>query len=241
MEMKQSFCLFLGILCLAVLASIPTSAGTTAWDLAEDFTLASNPNGEWEYGQVLLDGLGNPSLRLFTTIQNDIYPGHFGPGQSGWGINLFKSPAGAILMDLPAGRVGGHSGGDGTGCRWTAPRDMVVNITGGAWKMWPAEPVFISVWVKGTRLINEYMLPTWSTVYNSGNPWTFAQMMTEQGGDPAVLQNVSFAAGEQIYFRVGPNDWTGLDLTITEVPEPATLGALSVGLVGLLGLIRRRR
>ncbi|MBI2842510.1 MAG: carboxypeptidase regulatory-like domain-containing protein, partial [Armatimonadetes bacterium] len=57
-------------------------------------------------------------------------------------------------------------------------------------------------------------LPTWSTVYNSGNPWTFAQMMTEQGGDPAVLQNVSFAAGEQIYFRVGPNDWTGLDLTI---------------------------
>lgn len=226
--------------------AIAGMAQAASWDLATNFTLASNPNGAWEYGAVLVDGSGNPSLSLFTTIYNDIFPSLFKPGQSGWGYSLMKSPNGAVTgispyMDLPAGRVGGHSGGDGTGCRWTAPSDMVVNITGGAWKMWPAEPVFISVWVKGTRLINEYMLPTWSTVYNSGNPWTFAQMMTEQGGDPAVLQNVSFAAGEQIYFRVGPNDWTGLDLTITEVPEPATLGALSVGLVGLLGLIRRRR
>ncbi len=58
------------------------------------------------------------------------------------------------------------------------------------------------------------------------------------------MSNISIAAGDWIDFAIhryddsSGNDWCGLQATITEVPEPMTIGLLTLG---GLALLRRRR
>lgn len=172
------------LICLSVLVACPSWAAT--WDLAADFSYTANPNGPWTYGGVT-ETAGVPSISAFTLVQTGIWPGDFGPGQDQWSsgshMGLMKGVGGAITVDLPAGRCAGHAL---TGCRWIAPKNASVKIVGDSWKLRNNDAAYITVWVKGVKIINNYHVPNQSGTCNSTTPYTFEQMITDQGGNPTL-------------------------------------------------------
>ncbi|MHB9036774.1 MAG: carboxypeptidase regulatory-like domain-containing protein [Armatimonadota bacterium] len=81
----------------------------------------------------------------------------------------------------------------------------------------------VSLWVKGQWLIDSYQVPNHDAPHNSGAITSFATMIEAQFGDPAALQNISFAAGDEVYVQINGNDFTGLDFTIAGPGSPSTI------------------
>ena len=125
------------------------------------------------------------------------------------------------------------------GFSWTAPYEVTVNITGGAWMARSNSGVAVNMWIKGAKAINWMTLPGaqgqfMQTEWLSSNPYPWSRMISDPGGDPTVLNNVHFNAGQKIYVEGGGSDLWGMNFAVTEVvPEPSALCALSAGLVGL--------
>lgn len=231
------------VIAIACLAFAGTAQATT-WDLAADFSDTANPNGPWAYGEVIATA-GVPSLTVYTNHTGEFDGGDWGPHQPAWYSSgpwywsMLKSIGGAPSLDCPVGRVGGHAH---TGFQWTAPEAMTASLLGGAWKMRNSDAGYITLWIKGVKLIDHLRVKDQSVTCNSTTPYDFATMIADQSGNAAALYNISFAQNDTIYVQVDGNDFTGLDATITTdvVPEPSALCALSAGLFGLLGIIRRR-
>lgn len=60
------------------------------------------------------------------------------------------------------------------------------------------------------------------------------------------VSNLSVAAGDKLYLRVGNNGASGYDdtrftMTVTSVPEPATIAMLATGFIGFLAYAWRKR
>ncbi|MHB9036776.1 MAG: hypothetical protein ACYC64_08920, partial [Armatimonadota bacterium] len=214
---------------LLAVASLP--AASLTWDLAADFSESVNPSGPWAYGEVLVDGSGAPSLNVFGGQYTSFEPADFGSGQKAWyGTSgcpwywtMMKSKGTSAALDFPAGRCGGHAH---TGVRWTAPISTTVNIQGAVWKLRNSDSTFVSLWVKGTKRIDHMRVPDQGSSCNSSNPYSFAEIIQDAGCSASVLLSVHVNAGDEIYVQIDGNDYTGLDLTISEVPaSPAVAGA----------------
>jgi hypothetical protein len=252
--------------CVAVAATTlytSVSWGAT-YDLADDWSDASNPAGPWTYGTRSGSGIF-AAFALHVPSYINVGPSAFVAPQPAWthcantGNNgcpegLAQSIGVAIAgVDFPSGRVGGHTPVAGAlAVQWTAPSSGVVDISGGTW-MWldfEGRRLVHSLYLNGVSIFESVLIPTYLSGTTSANPLSFTQSVIAVGGTADALRGIAISAGDTITWATqelpGSVEWVaGIDLTISLVPEPAS-GAL--GLVGLLTLsawrakdIRRRR
>lgn len=72
-----------------------------------------------------------------------------------------------------------------------------------------------------------------SLIYDSGTPITYT---TTGGGNFFSYNEIAFSNG----FGANPVAFNIDNVTVTTVPEPSAMGLMSLGAVGMLGLVRRR-
>jgi len=127
-------------------------------------------------------------------------------------------------LDFPKSRCGGHGE---TGVCWTAPKDGVVDISGGAWKIRQSQKTFLTLWVKGEKLISDAPINGGSRnryqfgqmindqIRNlEGRREDFAEIIVNQASGSDALKNIAVKRGDKIYAQIRGADYTGLDLTI---------------------------
>lgn len=220
------------------------------WDVATDFSLGSNPNGDWSYGLCRNNGTG------FTTLGQTDANGYGEPGLNTWywwqygnGLpSVYHNTSNGTIFGIAPGGVGMHPYfNDGIGSYdhsvvlWTAPAtgdyqfNLSWNYVGGGDGVTPSVTRNISGTGAGpTTLIDSWQLnnlaPT-ATWLQSGNAPIY-----------------SLAAGETMAFAVNnglANDYggdgTAISLNITVVPEPSTFALLAGALVCGAVLVRSRR
>ncbi len=228
---------------LALLAVLAVAASTahagSLYDVAADFSVASNPNGVWSYGYEnslgsslqLYDvstsqGGGIPGLEAWNSSQLDVL------GTPGIGYNSTASDITSGTDFFPAHGVVFAPGPNGQYCviRWTSPTagtyDLLTAFSGNDF-VFPTS-TDVHVLLDGTSLF-------------SGGVYVF-------GPAASFTDTISVKAGDTIDFAVGIGsdgsfigDNTGISATISTfsgVPEPGSLTLLGSGFLALLAGIR---
>jgi len=235
-RMIRKLCLVTAVLALLCLSA----ASAYAWDVSNDFSTGSNPNGEWAYGgwwdNVFHSGTSITDHRGYAGLNGwgneDDAPTYYTPyvvqnTNSSTIENLFGA------FDLASQAVYMHPGnqGDEGTIRWTAPSAgsysvsltfTKLDLVNGA----PLDTQIVSIY-QGSTLLGS------STLSASNQLWTFSQQLT-------------FAQEQQLFLRVAADgsydgDSTGVYGSITPVPEPGSLLALGSGFVGAIGCVLRKR
>jgi hypothetical protein len=85
-------------------------------------------------------------------------------------------------------------------------------------------------------------------LFSSDNVLPLSHNTLADGGDtgPISLPNIAVNRNTMLYLTVGANgeasaDLTGVNFTVTQVPEPSTTSALVSSLLGLLAYAWRRK
>ena len=112
-------------------------------------------------------------------------------------------------LDFPKGRCAGHAP---TGVEWTAPEAAEVDIRGAAWKLRNSDASFITLWIKGHKVIDRVTIPAQGNLCNSKKPLSFDKMIEDNRTD--ALKDISVKKGDKIIVEIGGNDFAGLDLEI---------------------------
>ncbi len=208
----------------AVVPSNAVVVGT--YDLAADFSTATNPNGAWSYGYsttlggaLVLHASTSPHP-AYSTISN----WHTDLGY-GVPVILRNSTAGTVTNDtgtivLNPGQLASHPGtsGEFSIVRFTAPTAGLFNVTG----------AFQGADLFGATT-DVHILLNGSSVL-AGNVTGFGV-----GSGPAFNTNLSLASGDRLDFVVGWGngdftwDSTAVSAVITQVPEPGTAALLALG------------
>jgi hypothetical protein len=234
------------------------------FDLANDWSDTSNPNGVWSYNQA-------PGVPI-TVHQSNYFGGTV--AQPAWANATLPEGTGHIPvwpksvfdyttvpsanLDLPLGRVAMHPndtlsslpghGTDVAGVTWTSPATGVATISGDLWELSPSlgRDTDWSISLNGATLTGGTILHT--DPFNSSSPDSFAN---GSGGPGALTFAVS--QGDVVSLDIVRNPlsagaaatFMGVDETIslqtTAVPEPSTLGLAAVGALLLLGASWHRR
>jgi len=237
-----------GVLCLAAcLCAASVSKATLGADLAADFSSTDNPDatadGTWSYNS------GSAPLSQISSWAGI-------PGVNGWGPAantggdflpfIFQNTGSNTTaisgsgLDLPVGDIAIHSQDDSNGygngqanVTWTSPSDQTANITGA---LWPLRDIgrenHYDVILDPTGLdltIASGDIPEDGSV-TSANPINFS------------IPDVPFVTGgvvELLLTSDNPSlgDFAGVNLSITQTPEPTALALL----IPTLSLIARRR
>jgi PEP-CTERM motif len=238
--MKRFLAIVVAVLALG--ASVPAHAGFSVYNLANDWSDASNPNGVWAYqvGAGLLSASAGLPIDPWTTPQ------------PGWAVAnsipvMFKSNGTEnFAHDWIKGDVIAHSGSgtdfaSSVSASWTSPIAGTVDILGHTWKtrnigrsnVW-------GLYLNGVQLTGGLLASGDSNT--RATPFLFA----DGSGGAGVLQDVAVAVGDIISFRLtrAPNspaaDYAGIDLQIEAtfadpVPEPSTLVLLATGGLAFFG------
>ena len=251
-------------LMILLIVSLCWTGVASAWDYNAEWSVASNPNGVWSYGNVELatgdffpfqvgggapygeswldstyDPVGGPdpegvASKNLSGVQQDWYS--WAPGQS-WRVDqtCLMSPIGDHFGGPPIGTLGSAG-------RFTAP----------AAGLYDGEIIFENRVLGTDELGTNRGLPTevWVNVNGSN---VHADQVSGFEDDPVAnfstynFAGLSLAAGDTVDFFVSSDfddsePWTGGDhivgISAVIVPEPMTLSLLGLG---GLALIRRRR
>ncbi len=227
----------LSVLALLIL---PAAASAVTFDLATDWSDASNPNGAWFYneGPVAL-----PHVDWWQRVT-----GGWSTAQPAWANSedgadrvpaFFKSVGTETFThDWLAGdvvvRTGDSPNGDTPGparLTWCSPECGNVSVNGGIWMGRDlGRSVYWTMWVNGA-FVSDGTVHT-GDAYNRGNPYLWSN---GSGGSGAV-QNIAVFAGTLITFVFVPTadsdsgEFAGLnvsiDLTMCTSAEPTTWGGI---------------
>jgi hypothetical protein len=205
-----------------VVQSLETAALTH--DLAADWSIAANPNGAWTYG--LMDA--SHAFYPFTSTTDAALLGDFVGEQPAWDggypMVLGKSTD-TCIHDFPLNRVGGHTSNDDAtsmAVRWTAPTAGTYDISGGTWMFREiGREALVSLYVNGTALFDDVLIPARSAGYNSGATFTLGAAMLADGRSPSALSEIPLVAGDTVTLAVRKTvdsdfgDYVGIDLSLT--------------------------
>lgn len=225
---------------LAVVATVASflavgGAHATTYDLAADFSLAGNPNGPYTYGSTAtLGGVLSIYANSATYPNAETWGGGAGGGIPNvfYNYNAFESTDGDTT--LRPGQLGFHpSFGD---------LHSVIRFTVPASGLYEIDATYEGISNAGTT----------SSVFilmngNSASPLFTGSVIGFRAGGPSYASpTLTLTAGDTIDFVVSMSngdpfsDSTGIDATITYLPEPG-IGALFASGLLIVGLRLRAR
>jgi len=235
---------------VATLFSLGSANAAVVYDAAADFSIASNANGTWSYGE----GSGATISSLFTKNSGNS-PVQPIPGVPS-SVQYWQSSAPQSLVPI----VGENFGNAATTCCGT-----VLIPTGVLWVHPGASTDVIVQWTAPTTgtydiassfaLLDNNPTGILAEIFKNGGS-LFSQVISSpaanlgtQAYGPAVKfvqDNVSLQAGDTLSFVVNNNglfydDSTALTATITAVPEPSTWAMMVLGFAGLGFMAYRRK
>lgn len=228
--MVCQFCNML-MACGFLLASVMAHAQT--YNVATDFSLVSNPNGVWSYGET---AALTSSLLLYTNSNANFLGGleqWRGNAASNPNLSVFFNATSSPIIGVAPGHLAFHPGpmGEFSTVRWTAPASGKFRIT----------TLFTAI---GGGNTDVHVL--------RGNTDLFDGTTTTVGTTASYsipLNNVS--AGETIDFKVGYGangtyfgDTTELSAVVVDlnsVPEPGAVALFLAGALPGIEMLRRRR
>jgi hypothetical protein len=226
-------------LSIALVALALTSLAPAAvYDVAADFSLSSNPNGVWSYGSE--DTLGG-AFTLFDTATTCCSGLDYWTNSSGFPVDLHNSSASTInsagTNPIPAGAAAFHPSSIDQYAifRFTAPSSGLydLNVT------------FTGYDTVGTTTDVHVLQGTASLFAGNVNGYLNTASHAQSGLVLATNDFIDFAVG----WGINQNylfDTTGIAASLASetdgnrVPEPATLGLLTIGL-GVLIFARSRK
>lgn len=224
----------------AALAAMAGTAQAVVFDLADDFSLVSNPNGAWSYNQ------GNSPLTALVADWGGVI------GETFWTTTGTAVVPPAWTKAVTA-QVGAHDWAIGdaivhtsngssvapANVRWTAPADGEIDITGTVWDAQfnagrdASWVLFVDGASKAARgsifgLLRGDASATFAANISLGESLTDIDV---QAGD--IVELAFFTSTSLGHFA-------GVELTIdfTEIPAPGVAAAF--GAMGIAGLRRRR-
>jgi PEP-CTERM motif len=238
---------FGGLLSLILMVGADSRASAAIiYSAAGDFSITSNPNGVWSYGTTGTTLTG--PLTLYTNTKSGIggiptwigWEGiqqQYGDGFPLVGKNTGTTTVGSAALTLLPGELAVHPAPDGAYAvvRFAAPTSDVFLLnavfegreTAGA----SGTNTDVHVLLNGVALFNGAVIG-------------FGPL-----SDQSFATTLNLSAGDRVDFSVGfgsdrsfLGDTTGLDATLTAVPEPSSLVLFSgLGLMGLVMGWRRRK
>ena len=226
---------------VALISCAVFSAQAQTANVAQDFSIGSNPGGAWSYGWA--SSLGQSfGLNLFNWA--------FGAGSNvalGWSsanpANVSDANPSVLYLlngtgqlfsystiSAPSGSVNLHPGpaDELAVVRWTAPTAGTYLVSG----------AFRGNDVAGTTT-DVHILRNSTSVMDG--------VVNGAGALQAFSQTLALAAGDRVDFAVGTggngffNDSTGLSAVISAVPEPSSYALMLIGLGTLAAVARRRK
>lgn len=245
---KNSWSLFCSLFAFVALMGAASPAEAATWSLADDFSLAANPNGVWSYQleddapdsgtytplsvntRTALDVWGT-NFPTSPTMWSDA-TGYWGAGKNTTGVTqnfntiswapgeiLFHPKSGVAPDTFPARLV----------FSWEAPSDMTINV----------DYAYSSA-TSGLEFGDGVGL---SIVHASGlsTPSLLGFNNPGAGGASDSILGLNVLAGDVLHFRF--DNWANAtgdiyraSIEINQVPEPAAFSTcLVAGLLGLLG------
>lgn len=209
------------------LASVPALA-VTSWDLAGDYATATNPNGAWSYGEVA-------DLTLaFTPLAWNAPTDSYGVGAVGNAF-VYKN-TGAFDYGINMGQVSLESDWQNAAVQWTAPAAGSYSfsiIVGGSTTSGPGG-YGNNFATHGGVVANGVSQTEDSFVSAAGSnikTWTFTTALAAGATVQTFVLNPNFANGGN----------TQVQMSVTAVPEPASVAMLGLGLGAVLLAAKRRR
>jgi hypothetical protein len=201
---------------------------------AADFSPTNNPNGVWSYGE-----FAPGATPIASTFSLYTLPNTFSGTIENWGTlpppenpndfyNASNAPVTFSTLTLQAKEAAFHPGPDGqySVYRFTTPSSGLYDLTA----------IFTTRDTVGPRAPDDiYVLDNGTQIFASFLP-------TSYGSSVSYAMTLSLKSGETVDFVVGDLNGTnygfnttGLDATLTAVPEPASCTLLGLGSLGLLG------
>jgi hypothetical protein len=222
-------------LALSLFALLTLSVSAQVFDPSANFSLSNgNPNDTWTYGwsDTLTSTLNLYNNPFLDGNNNQVWDDstHVSLGAP----SVFNNPSASQQGVLPAHTAGFHPGQSDEISHfvWTSPLTGLISLSAS----------FLPVDSGGTTV---YILDNGITIFS-------AAVFQGTGGSPMFSSMLPVLSGDKIDFAVdfssGPadmtffSDSTGLNATITVVPEPSTVALLIVALgMGAITLRRRLR